>query len=77
MYNLSILFTPVILDVIFNNVVFAVNIYERKNKVNRKIEKYSFLSTSVEGKSKGIRNRRTESRTGQTKNPMPFDFLSE
>ena len=40
MYNLSILFTPVILDVIFNNVVFAVNIYERKNKVNRKIEKY-------------------------------------
>lgn len=40
MYNLSILFTLVILGVIFNNVVFAVNIYERKNKVNRKIEKY-------------------------------------
>ena len=32
----------------------------------------------VERKSKGIRSRRrAKARTEQTKNPMPFDFLSE
>lgn len=44
---MSILFTQVFLGGIFNNVVFAVNICERKNKMNRKIEKYMNKETII------------------------------